>query len=76
MERPRRLLVAFQRWMLQPGETQRLTLSIPLRRLACFDPDRDAFVLEQGLHRLVVARHADDPGQAVTLELEAMELGP
>ncbi|MFO0017087.1 MAG: beta-glucosidase [Synechococcaceae cyanobacterium] len=76
MERPRRLLVAFQRWMLQPGETQRLTLSIPLRRLACFDPDGDAFVLEQGLHRLVVACHADDPGQAVTLELEAMELGP
>ena len=76
MERPQRLLVAFQRLMLQPNETQRLTLSIPLRRLACFDPDADAFVLEKGGHRLVVARHADAPGEAVMLELEAMQLGP
>ena len=76
LERPRRQLVAFQRVMLQPGETQRLTLAIPLRRLACFDPEQDAFVVEEGMHRLVVARHADDPGQAVTLELEAMLLGP
>ncbi len=76
LDRPRRTLAAFQRLDLPAGERRRLVLKIPLRRLACFDPDRDAFVLEAGLHRLVVARHAEDPGQAVSLELQAAVLGP
>jgi beta-glucosidase len=76
LERPRRMLVAFQRLELQPGERRRLTFPIALRRLACFDPDVDGFVLEQGLHRLVVARHADDPGLVVGVMLEATLLGP
>ncbi len=69
MERPFRTLVAFQRQTLAPGEQQKLTLLIPLRRLACFDAGRDGFVLEPGLHRLVVARHADDDGLALELTL-------
>jgi beta-glucosidase len=76
MERPERTLVAFQRLHLEPGETRRLRLVIPLRRLACFAADRDCFVLEAGLHRLVVAPHAEAPGLAVALHLEATVLGP
>ncbi|QVL54641.1 MAG: glycoside hydrolase family 3 C-terminal domain-containing protein [Cyanobium sp. M30B3] len=75
MERPPRTLVAFQRLELQPGEERQLSLLIPARRLACFDAARDGFVLEAGRHRLVLARHADDPGQAVDLELEAAFIG-
>jgi beta-glucosidase len=75
LERPRRTLVAFERIALEPGEQRRLTLVIGLRQLACFATDRDAFVLEGGLHRLVVARHGEDPGLVVSLELEACELG-
>lgn len=70
MERPPRTLVAFARLELQPGERQRLRLAIPWRRLACFDEGRDGFVLEPGPHRLVAARHADDPGLAVELAVE------
>jgi beta-glucosidase len=70
MERPLRTLVAFQRVPLDPGEQRPVKLLIPLRQLACFDAGRDAFVVEAGSHRLVVARHADDPGQVVALELE------
>ena len=76
MERPRRTLVAFQRVSLGAGEQRRLALTIPLRRLACFDPSRDGFVLEGGPHRFVLARHADDSGLVVDLVLEACELGP
>jgi beta-glucosidase len=76
LERPMRSLVAFQRLHLGPGASRRLHLTIPLRRLACFDSDRDAFVLEAGAHRLVVAPHAEAPGLAVALELEARVLGP
>jgi beta-glucosidase len=74
-ERPRRTLVGFQRLSLEAGERRRLGLTIPLRHLACFDPRRDAFVLEAGLHRLVFARHADADGLAVGVELEASCLG-
>jgi beta-glucosidase len=76
LERPMRSLVAFQRLHLEPGASRRLQLTIPLRRLACFDSDCDAFVLEAGVHRLVVAPHAEAPGLAVALELEARVLGP
>jgi beta-glucosidase len=76
VERPRRSLVAFQRVSLEHGESRRLRLAIPLRRLAYFDAERDSFVVEAGLHRLVVAPHAEAPGLAVALELEASALGP
>ncbi|MFU8885087.1 MAG: beta-glucosidase family protein [Cyanobacteriota bacterium] len=76
MERPPRTLVAFQRLELEPGEQRRIHLVIPLRRLACFDEGRDGFVLEAGPHRLVAARHADDPGLGVALTLAATFLGP
>ena len=75
LERPPRTLVAFRRLTLPPGAWQPLTLTIPLRTLACFDPARDAFVLEAGVHRLVLARHADDPGLVLAVTLPAAVLG-
>jgi beta-glucosidase len=76
VERPVRTLVGFGRLQLEPGQAQRLELAIPLQRLAYFDAGGDAFRLEAGLHRLVVARHAEDPGLAVEVEVGAMLLGP
>ena len=75
VERPARLLVGFQRLQLEPGQAARPSLAIPLRRLAYFDEKADAFLLEPGLHRLVVARHAEDEGLAVAIQLEALVLG-
>ena len=76
LERPRRTLAAFKRLTLPAQGQRRLTLTIPMRQLACFDPERDVFVLEAGVHRLVVARHAEDPGLAVDVELQEAVLGP
>lgn len=76
LERPRRILVAFERLELGAGEPRSLTLVIPLRRLACFDEQRDSFVIEPGVHRLVVAPHVDAPGPAAELLLEERDLGP
>jgi beta-glucosidase len=75
VERPARTLVGFGRLQLEPGQVQRLELAIPIQRLAYFDEGADAFRLEAGLHRLVVARHAEDPGLAVEVEVRAMQLG-
>jgi beta-glucosidase len=75
VERPTRTLVAFARVPLAAGACQRITLEIPLRRLAFFDVHQDGFMVEAGIHRLVVARHSEDPGLACELRLEATFLG-
>jgi beta-glucosidase len=76
-ERPPRTLVGFARVNLGPGRSQRLLIRIPLRRLAWFDETCDGFVLEGGRHRLLVARHAEDAGIGVDLELESrVVVGP
>jgi beta-glucosidase len=71
IERPLRTLVAFQRLLLAAGESRSITLVIPLRACATFDPVQDGFVTEGGVHRLVMARHVEEEGLAVELELEA-----
>ena len=76
VERPLRTLVAFARVPLEPGEGRRIQLAVPLRRLAFFDMERDGFALEAGLHRLVLACHCEDPGQACEVVLPALFLGP
>lgn len=76
VERPVRSLIGFQRLTLEPEQSERLRLLIPLRRLAYFDEAHDGFALEAGRHRLVAARHVEDPGLAVDLELEPLLLGP
>jgi beta-glucosidase len=64
LERPRRSLVAFQRVPLRPGEQKSVLFRIPLRQLACFDPDRDAFVLEGGPHQASRDVPAGNPAAA------------
>jgi beta-glucosidase len=75
VQRPARSLVAFARVPLAAAACQRITLTIPLHRLAFFDVDQDGFQIEAGIHRLVVARHCEDPGLAIELLLEATFLG-
>ena len=75
LERPQRTLVAFERLELRAGERRQLQLVIPLRRLACFDEGRDQFVIEPGVHRLVVAAHVEAPGPAAEVPLAERELG-
>ncbi|CAK6687936.1 Thermostable beta-glucosidase B [Synechococcus sp. CBW1107] len=70
LERPPRTLVAFQRLELERGERRRLELEIPLRRLAVFDPAQDGWVLESGMHRLVVAEHSEHTALAGELRFE------
>ena len=76
VERPARTLVAFRRVQLAAAEQRRISLEVPLRHLAFFDPEQDGFRLEAGHHRLVVAHHSEDPGLACTLELQGGWLGP
>ncbi len=77
VERPSRVLAGFARVELDPGESRPVVVDVPWRRLAYFDESQDAFVLESGSHRLVLARHAEhDPAPAVEVELPALVVGP
>jgi beta-glucosidase len=76
VERPSRSLVGFARVELDAGESRPVAVDVPWRRLAYFDESRDAFVLEPGPHRLVLARHAEhDPAPAVVVDLPAGVVG-
>jgi beta-glucosidase len=76
VERPRRTLVGFGRVSLEPGGCRRLSLQIPLRRLAYFDEASSCFRLETGLHRLRFAQHSEDDGLVVELCCTGSDLGP
>ncbi len=76
VERPRRQLAGFARISLAAGEEREVVLTIPLRQLAWFDERLDAFRLEPGRHRLVLARHVEDGGIALELDLADTVLGP
>jgi beta-glucosidase len=75
-QRPSRVLVGFARVELAPGASTRVSVDVPWRRLAWFDDAADAFVLEPGPHRVLLARHAeDDDGPATTVQLTARQVG-
>ena len=76
LERSPRSLVGFRRVTLDSGQVERVSLDMPLRRLAYFDEAADTFVLEGGRHRVVVARHAEDEGIGVDIALDAAVIGP
>ena len=61
MERVPKELKGFTRIALQPGETQRVQLSLPVSRLAYYDEVQEAFVVEPLEYELFVATHSLDP---------------
>lgn len=75
VERPARQLVGFCRVSLEPGQRRPVALAVPLRRLAFFDEGCDGFVVEEGCHHLVVARHVEEAGIGVELSFARTALG-
>ena len=69
IERPPRWLVGFQRVPLDPGATTRVSIRVPLDRLAYWDESRDHFVVEATRYDLAVAPNAGDPGQSQSAEI-------
>ncbi|RKR07565.1 beta-glucosidase [Kushneria sinocarnis] len=54
VERPLRVLRAFTRVMLQPGETRFLSLELHDRALARFDPDRTQWIVDAGCYPIEI----------------------
>jgi beta-glucosidase len=57
---PIKSLRAFQRVMLQPGETRRVTFSLPASQLAYYDVKTKSFQVEAGDFQLLIGSSSDD----------------
>jgi beta-glucosidase len=57
---PIKTLRAFQRVMLQPGETRRVTFSLPASQLAYYDIKTKAFQVEPGTFQLLIGSSSED----------------
>ncbi|HSO96131.1 MAG TPA: glycoside hydrolase family 3 N-terminal domain-containing protein [Acidimicrobiia bacterium] len=75
VERPARWLVGFERVPIDPGATRRISIRLPIARLAYWDETRDGLVVEAGRYELAVAAHAADPGQVVSADLDERRIG-
>ncbi len=53
VDRPVKLLRAFQKVLLAPGETRRVVLEVPARELAYYDPRERAWKVEAVEHRVL-----------------------
>jgi len=58
VERPRKELVGFARVTLDPAESKRVSMRIPVSQLAYFDEEKDDFVVERIEYELLAARHS------------------
>jgi beta-glucosidase len=61
VERAPKELKAFTRIALQPGETKRVQLDVPVSRLAYYDESEAGFVVESLEYELFVGAHSLDP---------------
>ena len=71
MDKPAQGLAAFAKTgTLPPGETEKLTLSFPMRQLASYDEGRAAWVLEPGDYVLRLGKSSADTEPVALLRLE------
>ena len=71
LDKPYQVLVGFGKTrLLQPGETQTLTVRFPIRCLESYSPARAAYLMEAGEYVLRVGRHSRDTHIAAVLTLE------
>jgi len=70
---PIKSLRAFKRITLQAGQTQKVTLSIPVARLGFYDVHSKNFVIEPGTYDLVVGSSSEDIRLRSTIRVAASE---
>lgn len=74
--RPARVLAGYVKTVLQPGQRQLLTVTIPYDALAVWDTVRHAFTVEQGTYQVYVGASSTDIRLEGTVEVEGEYLHP
>ena len=62
-ERPAKRLLAFDRVVLKPGQTKKVSFSVPVSQLAFLDEDTETMKVDQGTYGLQLAASAADVGR-------------
>jgi beta-glucosidase len=60
LERPEKELKAFKKILLKPGERQRITVPLDPRMFSYYDPDRKAWVADQGQYEIIIGSSSRD----------------
>ena len=66
---PQRILVAFNRIQLEPGQSQKLTFKVPQERLEQWDTEKSKKLLPAGAYEFEFSRSSTAPAATVRLEL-------
>jgi beta-glucosidase len=67
---PVKYLVGFARVMLAPGQSLTVSVSVPMRHLACFDENINKWVVRAGNYLFTMGRSAADLIKATTVPIE------
>ncbi|HEY1787556.1 MAG TPA: glycoside hydrolase family 3 C-terminal domain-containing protein [Verrucomicrobiae bacterium] len=73
--RARHELRGFRRITLQPGETQTVTFTVPIEKLAFYDETRHAFVVEPGRYEIQSGESSDDIRERAPIRVTTVHLG-
>jgi beta-glucosidase len=71
LPRPVKELKGFAKVALGPGESQKVVLILNARAFSFYDPDRAAWIAEQGAYDLLIGASAADIELQATVRLEA-----
>lgn len=76
--RPVKELRGFQRVRLKPGESAKLTFSLPAEKLAYYDVKSHGFVVDPGAYDVMVGASSDDIRSKARIDVtgDRLELGP
>ncbi|MGB3626305.1 MAG: beta-glucosidase [Henriciella sp.] len=70
LDKPLRELKAFNKTKpLAPGEIERVSLTIPTKTLASFDPEGSEWIVEAGEYRLIASASATDERASATINI-------
>lgn len=75
--RPRVTLVDFAKtWVLQPGESEKLNFSIPIKQLAVYDENASAWIIEPGSYTVTVSHNIRDLNNGFVYEHPGLTTKP
>lgn len=70
VKRPLKELRGFQRIRLQPGETRKVTFTVPAEKLEFYDENRHGFLVEPGEFDVQVGSSSDDIRASARFQVE------
>ena len=70
LDKPAIELKAFDKTaLIQPGESENLSMSITAKTLASYDPERSSWIVESGTYQVKIGASSDDIREVISFEV-------